>query len=223
MELKRIITQGWHLCDTIYREGARTDSDAPFILLLHGFNERAQRIYRKTIEAIPENLTLVVPNAPFPMPRRVHDSAGDFYKVGYAWYFYDDLKDQFLIDYSYPSDWLKSLLKSLSLENRPMTIIGYSQGGYLAPFVAQACQNTQKVIGINCRFRDDMLKQNPPAYPLYALHGDQDDKVCPIRAKASFENLKAHGYQGDFKLITGNGHEINQAVCSELKQLIISH
>ncbi len=222
MELKRLKTQGWHICDTIYREGINTKPSDPFILLLHGFNERAQRIFRKTLEAIPENLTLVVPNAPFPMPRRVHDQAGDYYKIGYAWYFYDDLKDEFLIDYSYPSAWLNSLIKTMGLDQRPMIIIGYSQGGYLAPFVGEACSNTKKVIGINCRFRDDMLSSNPPSYPLFALHGDNDDKVCPVRAQASFEKLKAQGYQGDFKLMAGKGHELDQDVCEELKQLILS-
>ena len=54
-------------------------------LLLHGYNERGLRIFRKLRRYLPEDTYVIAPDAPFPLPRVKPDRV-DF---GYAWYFYE--------------------------------------------------------------------------------------------------------------------------------------
>jgi predicted esterase len=194
--------------------------DGPVILLLHGFNERAKRILRNTSSILPEDLSILAPNAPFPLPQKVKSEAGDYYKIGFAWYFFDDIKEEFYIDYQYPVDWLKSLLQSLHLYDREIIVVGYSQGGYLAPFIAQALPACIGVIGVHCRFRDDLLQTTPPQYPLFSLHAEQDDKVDSQRSMISSQKLKDRGYNIESILIANEGHQLGANTLLEIQKAI---
>jgi predicted esterase len=219
MEMTRAAIKTWTWADYSFSPGKDQGSEAPVILLLHGFAERARRILKVLGPSLPQDSCLLAPNAPFPLPKKIFPENGNpYYQIGFAWYFFDDIKEEFYIDYSYPAHWLTKLLAHLELNHRPLIIIGYSQGGYLAPFVALENPQTIGVIGINCRFRHDMLSPSPPSYPLYALHSVKDDKVCPKRAKSSFNELVTRGYRGEFLEVNSTGHDIDKSMLDELKQ-----
>lgn len=223
MELIRKLVSAATPMDTLFIEG-KEGSETPVYLLLHGFGERAKRLYRQWAPLFCDDVHLVIPNAPFPLPKREIDpqTGKAFYKIGHAWYFYDDIKDEFLIDYHYPAAVLKQLIHDLGLANNPLCIVGYSQGGYLSPFVGSVCQNTRHVIGVNCRFREDLLPKTIN-FRLDALHATDDTKVDFTRAKAAHERLAQRGVAGHFKAVAGLDHDLGPEMNKELSDLLKTH
>lgn len=190
----------------------------PVYLLLHGFGQRAKRLYRQWSKIFEENDCLIVPNAPFPMPRKKTDpeSAQSYYQIPRAWYFYDNIKDEFLIDYEFPSRLLSGLITELNLEKNPLCIIGYSQGGYLAPFAGSRLKQTKHVIGVNCRYREDLLPQKLN-FRLDAFHAQQDTQVDYNRSYQSFEALKKRTLGGEFYTWPDKKHELDDWTDAQLK------
>lgn len=216
--MKRTKITHWSYGDYIFHDSK--EQTAPVYLLLHGYGERAKRIARVLAPYLPEDAAWIAPNGPFPLPKKVESPTGPYYQIGHAWYFYDDLKDTFFIDYSFPAQWLRALLEKLDLLQRPIIVIGYSQGGYLAPFAAQELPNCQAVIGLNCRFRHDLLPAVPPSYPVHALHAEQDSKVSFERAQNSHQALVERGYSGGFHSIPNQDHELTPPLLEKLKELL---
>lgn len=212
METTRIKVPSFHLVDYI-----KNDCPNPkrVILLLHGYGEKAQKIFKRLIEYLPKDSLVIAPNGPFPLPVKTEDG----YKLSFAWYFFDPIKDKFFIDYELPSELLKNFYQQLDLPNLPLTIIGYSQGGYLSPLVGAKIPQTNHVIGINCRFRYDKL-ENGINFKLDGIHGKLDEVVDPNRAKESFEILKKRGIKGNFYFIENEGHLLSEPIKEKIQELL---
>lgn len=193
----------------------------PVYLLLHGFGQRAKRLFRQWGELFDQNDCLVIPNAPFPMPRKNKDpQTGEYYyQIPRAWYFYNNLKDEFLIDYDFPSQLLAEFIDHLDLSKNPLCIIGYSQGGYLAPFVGARLKQTKHVIGVNCRFREDKLPDSLD-FRLDAFHADQDSQVDYKRSSESYQKIFPRVAAGEFITWSGKDHELDAQTNAELQQHI---
>jgi len=193
------------------------------ILLLHGFAETGARMLKKIAPAIPERLReralIVAPNAPFLMPHRTEQG----YSATYAWYFYDPTTDEYAIDMSPAVDFLKEGLKQLGLEKLPKRIIGFSQGGFLAPIAAASLENVQHLIGIGCETLVDEIPGPLPrsvSYRVDAIHGVLDESVSIERAQASHERLMRLEVPGSFQRLEGSGHRIDDAIREKLTALL---
>jgi predicted esterase len=189
----------------------RVDAPQSIILLLHGLGQRGKRIYRQLLPFLPENALIIAPNAPFPIPREKEGKI-DF---GHSWYFYNKFEKTYFVTHELSSCWLKSLVELENLAALPVTIIGFSQGGYLAPHVAKYLKETRLVLGLCCEFRSHMIDHNLQV-PLIGIHGESDDIVSPISAGLEIERLKEKGLQADFHTVPETGHEINK----EMGQII---
>src|SRR5690606_20601885 len=140
------------------------DGDGPLLIFLHGYAQNGNSFYNDIKDALPANCAVLIPNGPFPMPgqtRTIDD-------LGYAWYFYDAPSDQYYIPYTIPADLLKSLVENLKLQDREKIIVGFSQGGYLAPFVAEVLTNIRHVVCINSSFRHDYMKKTESNFLVHA-------------------------------------------------------
>ena len=182
-------------------------------LLLHGYGENGDKAFRHMAPALlpsdndnnDDDILILAPNAPFPIPSKVGVPVAAF-----AWYFYDPVREVFHIDYSCPASILKALLFHLGLHERPTTVIGFSQGGYLAPFVGEKVASIDHVIGVACRFREDKLGDTL-SFRLDGIHGSEDEIVDPHNAQKSHAKLlqdrKGRGrVEGQFHLLEGEGH-----------------
>ena len=176
-------------------------------LLLHGYNERGLRIYRKLKRALPADTYIIAPNGPFPMPRPKADRL-DF---GYAWNFYDDHNGQYHVDEHTIVSLIKNLIDPLNPEKLPITIIGFSQGGFLAPLLAYGIPEVKHVIGIGCIFRPRFFPR-PATFTLDAIHGASDAIVSSERALQEIEVLKNTGINVNWHSISDLKHEINLEV-----------
>lgn len=197
---------------------SKPPSPRSIVLLLHGYNERGLRIFRKLRRFLPQDSHIIAPNGLFPLPRVKPDRL-DF---GYAWYFYDKFTQTYSVDQTLCVDLLKKLLDTANPQGLPVTVIGFSQGGYLAPLLGYAQPSIKHVIGIGCEFRTRFFK-GPPPFSLSAIHGSGDPLVSAAHARHEIELLRAKGINVDWHQIEDLKHEITLEVGLRVAHLMESY
>lgn len=214
--------------DLTVREPAK-GAPSRLILLLHGYEESGERIFRKLEPALDrffDDALIVAPNGPFPIPRRASmpsegaEKTGPRYSVGFSWYFYDFVTDEYYIDMAIAIEFLRGIVSKVGAEALPKTLIGFSQGGYLAPFAAAALPGTRQVIGIGARYLDEELPAGAPVFRCDSIHGTEDDRVSFSDSMRSHQNLLARGGRGAFRALQGGGHRIDEAVRLAVRELL---
>lgn len=198
-------------------DGVERPIDKPeqVVLLLHGLHERGLRIYRKLISYLPDNALIISPNGPFPLPREKENRT----EYGYAWYFYDRATKSYFINQKLACSWLAELLAQKNISHLPLTIIGFSQGGYLAPILGHALPQTKLVIGLGCEFRENLIDEKIK-FPLVGLHGENDFVVNVNHSKIDAEKLIAKGMNVEWETIPNTKHEISEEMGLRVKTIL---
>lgn len=201
-------------------DGVERTPDHPdqVILLLHGLNERGLRVYRKLIKYLPDSALVLAPNAPFPLPR---EKAGKT-EYGFCWYFYDRTTKSYFLNQSLAVSWLKEFLASKNISHLPLTIIGFSQGGYLAPLLGHELPQTKLVIGLGCEFRDNLVSDEIK-FSLIGLHGAADNIVNVDHSRLEAEKLLAKNLPVTWEMIPDTGHEISGKMGMRVKTILESY
>ena len=189
-------------------EGAQTT------VLLHGFAENADTIYGNLQDVLPKEHRIIVPNGIFPMPPRIQHTKG----MRFSWYFYDKKSDHYYISYDIPAGIIAGLLSGLDRET-PVDFIGFSQGGYLAPFCGLTYPNTRKAVCINASLR---LEKSPrlPDFPVHCLNGEHDDLVDARLAEERFARFRLQGLKGSFQVVPDAGHTLDDSILLKLKNTL---
>ena len=191
--------------------------DSPLILLLHGFAQDWSDIYQPLAKIIPKNFGVLAVNGTYPLPKRNKET--NEWDISFAWYFFDREKRKYLIDQKFSRDILTSLIKEkLNISNK-VIIIGYSQGGYLAPFVASKLSSTKSVFMINANLKVEMLPKKIHC-PVYCLNGIKDPIVCPKNARQSFNQFISNGNSGEFFEIEKTHHNISPQILDKLIEFL---
>jgi predicted esterase len=196
----------------------RVENPAEVILLLHGLGERGKRIYRKLLEYLPENALVIAPDGPFPIQRNKTEKL-DF---GHSWYFYDKQEQKYFITQDLSKFWLRDLLKIENPHKLPVTIIGFSQGGYLAPVAGKEIEETKLIIGIACEFRSTLIHEKP-SFPLVQIHGTKDEIVSMKSALSENKILQKIGIEVDFHAVENAAHEITADIANKIKTILESY
>lgn len=201
-------------------DGVERSPDQPdqVILLLHGLHERGLRIYRKLIKFLPDNALILAPNAPFPLPR---ERAGET-EYGFCWYFYDRASRSYFLNQTLAVSWLTEFLKAKNISHLPLTIIGFSQGGYLAPILGHALPQTKLVIGLGCEFRENLVDEKI-SFSLVGLHGEDDRVVNVDHSKADAERLQRKGLAVEWESIPETAHEISDLMGKRVESILEAH
>lgn len=182
------------------------------ILLLHGYQQNAELIFTMMADTAPADCVVLAPDAPFPVPQKRENG----YHMGFTWYFFDPETKVYYLDMEQALRYLTALVDQMGYANLPTTVIGYSQGGYLAPFVGQRLKNVDRVIGVNARYKSETLPGGLP-FRMDALHGALDNLVDPVNSQQCFEELIAAGNRGEFRLVPDCGHGISAAIRNALR------
>lgn len=185
------------------------------ILLLHGLNERGRRIYRKLLPYLPQDALIIAPNAPFPLPRQKENRV----VLGYTWYFYDKFEREYFINQDMARSWLQAVLKQKNPEGLPLTIIGFSQGGYLAPLLGSDIPETKLVIGLGCEFRSQLITTGL-SFPLEGLHGKNDQIIKPESSRAEINKLQERGITCNWSEVEETAHEITPLMGLKVKEIL---
>jgi len=173
------------------------------ILALHGYQLNGEFMYKRISRTLDLSKTLIIsPNAPFLVPVKTDNG----YIDGYSWYFFDSQKKSFYVNYEPAAQLMNDLLNSINTKEKPIHIIGYSQGGYLSPRIAQLNKNVKKVYGIACIFRKERFELKEDC-EYFQIHGTKDTLVDYQEAKDEFLSLG---------LNTNNFHDV------ETKHLLAS-
>lgn len=223
--LERARVPAFLISDYLLRTPEGAAAPPRLYLLLHGFGQTAMAPWGQLEPGLPARAAVLSPNGPFPMPRRISPSGREVpaasegeWMMGFAWYFYNPETDQYFIDMEIGVRYLLELLGKLGLASVPTTVIGFSQGGYLAPFLGQALPCVDHVIGIGCQFLVDELSL-PVRFRMDGIHGARDERVSPELAQRSHQRLVGAGMKGEFVLIPEAGHRMDAAMASEVRRL----
>jgi predicted esterase len=188
------------------------------VVLLHGYEQSGDKMMEKLKGVVPNDAAVLAPNGPFPVPRRTETG----YRMGFSWYFWNPFTDEYYVDMEiavgFIAELVRDLVSQLPSPELPITLIGFSQGGYLAPFIAQAMPQVDHVIGLGCEFLVDEL-EHPVKYRMDAVHGAKDDVVSCENAKKAHQELVRRGVKGGFYELADTGHRIDapmQALISDL-------
>ncbi|MBD65864.1 MAG: hypothetical protein CME62_11700 [Halobacteriovoraceae bacterium] len=187
-----------------------TDEPKRIFLLLHGYLLDGQIMYKHFENIFPKDSLVLAPNAPIPVPLKKKGG----YSVKYAWYYFDPEKKNYYINFDPAASFLKEMLSQYP--ELPTTVIGYSQGGYLAPKVAEVCEQVDEVIGICATFRVNRFQQkNIP----YSLINSEIDKVVEIENSRE-EFLKLENNKGEFIVMPEAVHRLGPEHRNALQEYI---
>lgn len=184
-------------------------------LLLHGYAETGIYFYEKLKDSLPEHATVIAPDGPFFIPVMTRKG----YRRGHSWYFYDGTTDEYIIDMSIGVEYILNIFQKENLMKMPVRIVGYSQGGYFAPFVGLRLKHTRQVIGMNSQFLDDELT-DLPSFAMHALNGAKDEIVESTKSEQSVKNMSGRGIRADFELIEDGTHRLGPEFMERLNTLL---
>jgi predicted esterase len=182
-------------------------------LLLHGYQLDGKFVYDKLIDSFPDDCAVIAPNGPFMVPLKKRDE----FHAKFAWYFFDPKKQSYYINFDPAANFIKSLLIEMDLFRKPITVIGYSQGGYLAPKISEIVPSVDTVIGLACCFRNDRFefRQNVILNQINSRH----DLVIDYEgAKKEFLILRERGNVGQFVTLEDIGHRLDENYIKEMQQ-----
>jgi predicted esterase len=200
--------------DYVLREA---DSSAPreLILLLHGYSESGKRIFTKLSSSLPEDVIVLAPNGPFMMAQKTDEG----YKTGYSWYFYNFQTDEYVIDMTTALEFLVGGIEKLGYSKLPLRIIGFSQGGYLAPFLGQRLANTKHVISLHSTYLHEELGVRLD-FRADNVVGSEDEIIDSENSARSHAEIVKRSKSGAFFRIAGVGHRIDSEVASKVGELV---
>ena len=105
------------------------------LLVLHGFSDHARSVKKRLLGRDPLNgCHIFVPNGLFPSPTKSENE----FREGYAWYFRDPVSGKQMISPEFAAKSLVKLIQQVGFGHLEWTILGFSQGGFFAPFVVKA-------------------------------------------------------------------------------------
>lgn len=184
-------------------------------VLLHGFKQTGRFIFEKIRPLLPDDVAIIAPNGPFFIP--VEKNHG--YSMRYSWYFFDSIQKKYLVDYGPAADYIKSILDQMNLIKERITIIGYSQGGYLAPKIAETIPSVDVVIGLACVFRNQYFNIRSST-TFHQINSSTDAIIDIAQANSEFNELGRRGNLGHFIELNGPDHLLGRDYLAELAHLL---
>lgn len=178
------------------------------VICLHGYQDHALSMLRRIgwWHVEPPFQVLGI-NGPFPVPL--------WTKLGfieaYSWYFRDSATHIMLAHPMATASVLQRFVSEAGLLETPKVLFGFSQGGFLAPYLASKLENVRGIIGLGCGYSDEAFSVCPPL-EVHALHGDQDERVALDNSRRDFEKIKQYGHHGTFHEIPGLTHRVEESV-----------
>jgi phospholipase/carboxylesterase len=185
------------------------------LVALHGMGEDEVRMEDRLSRLTSLRLAVLVPRAPYPFELR----DGERIRIGHAWYQYDGDAARFVASMDEVREYVFPLIdrvaRACGTDPRRSIMLGYSQGAYLAYYLAlRHPDRFAGVVGIAGRPKDEVLESVLPAARgarVLHLHGESDRVVSAAACRESVEALSAHGIVVDFRVVPG-GHEISAAM-----------
>ena len=210
---KRAFSQGMFPVDYELTGSLNSEKVAVFF---HGYGQHFG-FMKKKFQSLFQDTQLLFINGIYPL---APDLSVDIKKIKlrFAWYFFNPLTNQYFISPDTPALVIKNLLFSLKLESKKLLFLGFSQGGYLAPFVAKSFAKST-VISINSNIRYDLLPAKND-FKFFSINGSLDKVVNPQNAKNSTDVFSQQGNEAIHRAVPTSGHEIDSELINACRQVI---
>ena len=184
-----------------YRLRRATVPDAPVVVALHGHGMSAERFERVLRYLSPEQVTLITLQGPYPFELR---KQGEI-RIGHGWYLYHGDQAAFRRSLEQSEAFVLETLETIrakhSITDRPLAVLGFSQGGYLAGFLALRNPNLFSELAIaSARLKSEFLEEELTRTPLprtLFLHSEEDAAVRWEAAEPHADRLRAAGGEVD--------------------------
>lgn len=182
--------------------------DKGVVVALHGYQDHALSMMSRIgwwEKSLPFQVLAV--NAPFPVPIWTKNG----FLEAYSWYFRDTDRGFTIVSPTEAALRVYQLIQELGLDGTPIMIFGFSQGGYLAPFVGHFLKNLRGLICLGSGFPPEPYTLLSPTTVL-AIHGDQDERIPYQSSQAAHALLMQKGFKGEFRIVPGLTHRVDPLV-----------
>lgn len=197
--------------DTIIKKSSSKKS----IVLLHGYRQTNNWIYKKLLDSIGSTFNIIAPNAPYLVPRR----NPNLIENAYAWYFFNDKRTEYLVPIDDAIRIVSEIIKTYVPDDHELYLCGFSQGGYLTPFIGQNFKNTQKIILLSARIRTEVLREIN-SFETHSIHGNKDLIINIDRSRNCHKEFIELGNKSFFHEIDNLEHDINEEVQKKLSSIL---
>jgi predicted esterase len=188
------------------------------VVMLHGYQDHALSMTRRMgwLEAsLPFQILAV--NGPFPVP--VWKASG--FVEAYSWYFRDTSRDIMIVHPSTTAARIADLVNKVVPKGTPLALYGFSQGGYLASYLAKFLPDTRAIIGLGSGYPADAYAELNKNIKVFAVHGERDDR-WPIEAsKTAHQRLLDQGFKGEFHVIKDLDHRVDPSLTSLISRMAL--
>ena len=196
-----------------------TEKKGPgLVICLHGYQDHALSMIRRLgwweREDLPFQICAI--NGPFPVPIWQADG----FKEAYSWYFRDTSRDLDFVSPDTTASRLKLLVDDLGLSDVPKILVGFSMGGFLAPYLASELLNVRGIIGIGCGYNADTYAKLSPL-SVHAVHGDKDERIDIEGSKSDFTKVIAAGHTGGYHAVPGLTHRVDSSIEPLIRKLAL--
>jgi len=175
------------------------------VLCMHGYQDHALSMIRRIgwweCGDLPFQIFAI--NGPFPVPFW----AADGFKEAYSWYFRDTSRELDFVSPQTTASRLKILVSDLGLADTPKVLFGFSQGGFLAPYLAAELGNVRGIIGYGCGYNVEAYQKIKPL-KVHAIHGRKDERIPIAGSQADFAQVLKAGHTGEFHEVTELAHRV---------------
>jgi predicted esterase len=210
---ERIAVQAHLPFDYVIRESETSPRE--LILLLHGYSESGGRIFSKLEASLPKDVVVLAPNGPFLIPEKTEKG----YRTGYSWYFYNFETDEYVIDMTTSLEFLADGIEKLGYSKLPLRIIGFSQGGYLAPFVGERLPNAKHVISLHSTYLYEELGEKLN-FRADNVVGAKDEIIDSENSARSHAEIVKRSKSGAFFRLPDVAHRIDGEVARKVGELV---
>ena len=186
------------------------------VVVLHGYQDNAHSMLKRLgwLED-PTPFQWLALNAPFPVP--IWNADG--FKEAYSWYFRDLTRGLSLVEPSLTGEIVARLIKELGYASRPLVFFGFSQGGYLAPYVAKHLPNVHGIVGLGCGYNEDAYLGLKTKH-VYGLHGTKDERIDLDKARREHSAVIDLGFKGSFLEIPNFTHKLDLSIEPKVRESI---
>jgi len=148
------------------------------LLGLHGMAQEGERFGEKLSPLLDQGIGLILPSGPYPMEVRGRHGV----RQGYAWYIFTGDQPGFMESMQRSEEDLLNLLLGIrqdaALSDLPLDLLGFSQGGYLAGFMALRHANLFRSCTIaSARLKHEFVESelaSSPQLQMLFLHDRKD-------------------------------------------------
>lgn len=189
------------------------------VILLHGYQDSASSLFRRCFgdEEKDYDFNILAPNGIYPVPVKTDDG----FREAYAWYFVDGKRKFTLVPAEVAAANLISLLEQLKIRTHTFLLVGFSQGGILASFVAHELRDLKGIIGLGTMFFAEYYAGLSELLPVDSIHGVDDDVITLKTSKSGYDELKSlQPRPGNYYPIKGLKHTLDDEARAKLLELI---